>query len=45
MHGFDEYLDQLTVLPPGQWDPDVRLEPPTTVPSQVCEVYCYHNNT
>ncbi|CAG2204038.1 NCBE [Mytilus edulis] len=34
MHGFDEYLDQLTVLPPGQWDPDVRLEPPTTVPSQ-----------
>lgn len=34
MHGFDEFLDQLTVLPPGQWDPDVRLEPPTTVPSQ-----------
>ncbi|CAC5404016.1 SLC4A4 [Mytilus coruscus] len=34
MHGFDEYLDQLTVLPPGQWDPDVRLEPPTTAPSQ-----------
>ncbi|XP_063439652.1 electroneutral sodium bicarbonate exchanger 1-like isoform X2 [Mytilus trossulus] len=34
MHGFDEFLDQLTVLPPGQWDPDVRLDPPTTAPSQ-----------
>ncbi|XP_076110717.1 electroneutral sodium bicarbonate exchanger 1-like isoform X2 [Mytilus galloprovincialis] len=34
MHGFDEFLDQTTVLPPGQWDPEIRLEPPTKVPSQ-----------
>lgn len=41
MHGFDEFLDQMTVLPPGQWDPDVRLDPPTTGPSQVCEASSY----
>lgn len=41
MHGFDEFLDQMTVLPPGQWDPDVRLDPPTTAPSQVCEASSY----
>lgn len=35
MHGIDEYLDQVTVLPPGQWDPQIRIEPPPSVPSQV----------
>lgn len=32
--GIDEFLDQVTVLPPGEWDPKIRIEPPTSVPSQ-----------
>ena len=27
---------QVTVLPPGEWDPSIRIEPPTSLPSQVC---------
>lgn len=33
--GIDEFLDQVTVLPPGEWDPSIRIEPPKNVPSQV----------
>uniref|UniRef100_A0A3P8NBK9 Anion exchange protein n=1 Tax=Astatotilapia calliptera TaxID=8154 RepID=A0A3P8NBK9_ASTCA len=33
--GIDEFLDQVTVLPPGEWDPSIRIEPPKKVPSQV----------
>ncbi|WAR10334.1 S4A7-like protein [Mya arenaria] len=33
--GVDEFLDQVTVLPPGEWDPKIRIEPPDNVPSQV----------
>ncbi len=33
--GIDEFLDQVTVLPPGEWDPTIRIEPPKSVPSQV----------
>ncbi|CAN0317326.1 unnamed protein product [Bubo scandiacus] len=32
--GVDEFLDQVTVLPPGEWDPSIRIEPPKNVPSQ-----------
>lgn len=32
--GVDEFLDKVTVLPPGEWDPQIRLEPPPKVPSQ-----------
>uniref|UniRef100_A0A8C5P8G3 Solute carrier family 4 member 8 n=1 Tax=Leptobrachium leishanense TaxID=445787 RepID=A0A8C5P8G3_9ANUR len=32
--GIDEFLDQVTVLPPGEWDPSIRIEPPKNVPSQ-----------
>jgi len=32
--GIDEFLDQVTVLPPGEWDPSIRIEPPPVVPSQ-----------
>ncbi|XP_040289168.1 sodium bicarbonate cotransporter 3 isoform X7 [Bufo bufo] len=32
--GVDEFLDQVTVLPPGEWDPSIRIEPPKSVPSQ-----------
>lgn len=35
--GIDEFLDQVTVLPPGEWDPSIRIEPPKNVPSQVCK--------
>uniref|UniRef100_A0A3Q1HSY5 Anion exchange protein n=1 Tax=Acanthochromis polyacanthus TaxID=80966 RepID=A0A3Q1HSY5_9TELE len=33
--GIDEFLDQVTVLPPGEWDPSIRIEPPKNVPSQL----------
>ena len=26
--GIDEYMDDVTVLPPSIWDPSTRLEPP-----------------
>lgn len=32
--GIDEFLDAVTVLPPGEWDPSIRIEPPTVIPSQ-----------
>ncbi|KAF3857341.1 hypothetical protein F7725_009200 [Dissostichus mawsoni] len=35
--GIDEFLDQVTVLPPGEWDPSIRIEPPKNVPSQILE--------
>ncbi|XP_056012278.1 sodium bicarbonate cotransporter 3-like isoform X2 [Ostrea edulis] len=34
LSGIDEFLDQVTVLPPGEWDPKIRIEPPDKVPSQ-----------
>uniref|UniRef100_A0A3P8SMY0 Anion exchange protein n=1 Tax=Amphiprion percula TaxID=161767 RepID=A0A3P8SMY0_AMPPE len=38
--GIDEFLDQVTVLPPGEWDPSIRIEPPKNVPSQVNSDHC-----
>ncbi|CAG0880209.1 unnamed protein product [Darwinula stevensoni] len=32
--GVDEFLDAVTVLPPGGWDPSIRIEPPEKIPSQ-----------
>jgi len=32
--GIDEFLDAVTVLPPGEWDPSIRIEPPSIIPSQ-----------
>jgi len=32
--GIDEFLDQVIVLPPGEWDPTIRIEPPKSIPSQ-----------
>ena len=26
--GLDEFLDSVTVLPPGEWDPSIRIVPP-----------------
>jgi len=37
--GIDEFLDCVTVLPPGEWDPAIRIEPPKAVPSQVVIIY------
>ncbi|XP_036929352.1 sodium bicarbonate cotransporter 3-like isoform X1 [Acanthopagrus latus] len=34
LSGIDEFLDQVMVLPPGEWDPSIRIEPPKSVPSQ-----------
>ncbi|XP_067422975.1 anion exchange protein 4 [Emydura macquarii macquarii] len=31
--GIDELLDELTVLPPGKWDPTIRIPPPKCLPS------------
>lgn len=41
--GIDEFLDQVTVLPPGEWDPSIRIEPPKNVPSQVHSLFIYNN--
>ena len=32
--GIDEFLDSVTVIPPGEWDPSIRIEPPDHVASQ-----------
>ncbi|XP_069774178.1 electrogenic sodium bicarbonate cotransporter 4-like isoform X3 [Narcine bancroftii] len=29
--GIDEFLDEVIVLPPGEWDPKIRIEPPQKV--------------
>ncbi|XP_061115730.1 electrogenic sodium bicarbonate cotransporter 4 [Conger conger] len=29
--GIDEFLNQVIVLPPGEWDPNIRIEPPKKV--------------
>uniref|UniRef100_A0A8C7TK58 Anion exchange protein n=1 Tax=Oncorhynchus mykiss TaxID=8022 RepID=A0A8C7TK58_ONCMY len=31
--GIDEFLDEVIVLPPGEWDPKIRIEPPKKVTS------------
>jgi len=33
--GIDEYMDELTVLPPSIWDPTTRLDPPSTTLTMV----------
>ena len=33
--GIDEFIDDLTVLPPSIWESSVRLEPPSTTRSMV----------
>lgn len=33
--GIDEFLDEITVLPPSIWDPKTRLEPPISARSKV----------
>ena len=32
--GIDEFLDSVTVIPPSEWDPTKRIEPPEHVASQ-----------
>ena len=32
--GVDEFMDAVTILPPGAWDPNIRIEPPQQIPSQ-----------
>uniref|UniRef100_A0A914H4V0 Anion exchange protein n=1 Tax=Globodera rostochiensis TaxID=31243 RepID=A0A914H4V0_GLORO len=34
LDGVDEFLDAVTVLPPGEWDPNIRIEPPSSIPNQ-----------
>uniref|UniRef100_A0A672V6R6 Anion exchange protein n=1 Tax=Strigops habroptila TaxID=2489341 RepID=A0A672V6R6_STRHB len=31
--GMEAFLDELTVLPPGKWDPNARIPPPSCLPS------------
>lgn len=40
--GVDEFLDAVTVLPPGEWDPTIRIEPPAAIPSQVSKLNKYY---
>ncbi|XP_028256210.1 sodium bicarbonate cotransporter 3-like isoform X6 [Parambassis ranga] len=44
LSGIDEFLDQVTVLPPGEWDPTIRIEPPKNVPSQTKRKIPSHPN-
>ena len=37
--GLDEFLDQVTVLPPCVWDSRIRIAPPKELPSN----QVYHN--
>ena len=37
--GLDEFLDAVTVLPPGEWDPSIRIEPPQNV-CVICMYIC-----
>ncbi|ODM89301.1 Sodium-driven chloride bicarbonate exchanger [Orchesella cincta] len=32
LEGVDDFLEHTTVLPPGTWDPSIRIEPPTQLP-------------
>eukprot|EP00794_Sanderia_malayensis_P018297 gene18297-20120_t len=31
--GIDEFLEKVTVLPPGEWDPSIRIQPPPETPT------------
>ena len=31
----DDFLEQSTVIPPGQWDTNTKLDPPSKLPSKV----------
>ncbi|KAH3715008.1 sodium bicarbonate cotransporter 3-like [Dreissena polymorpha] len=33
--GLDEFVEQVTVLPPSEWNPTIRIEPPQKVQSQL----------
>lgn len=33
--GLDEFVEQVTVLPPSEWNPKIRIEPPSKVQSQM----------
>ncbi|XP_065312733.1 electroneutral sodium bicarbonate exchanger 1-like isoform X3 [Gordionus sp. m RMFG-2023] len=45
--GVDEFLDQVIVLPPGEWDPTIRIQPPLNIPSQLNRISkkCYKNGS
>ncbi|CAL8143492.1 unnamed protein product [Orchesella dallaii] len=32
LEGVDDFLEHTTVLPPGTWDPSIRIEPPEKLP-------------
>ena len=33
----DDFVEQSTILPPGEWDTTIRLNPPQKIPSRVRE--------
>lgn len=35
----DDFIDQSTVLPPGEWDTSIRLAPPEKIPSKVIDFF------
>ena len=43
--GVDEFLDKVTVLPPGEWDPNIRLEPPPEVCDRGSDSEAWYNMT
>ena len=42
LDGIEKFIDDLTVLPPSIWDLNVRLDPPRTTVSLVCDENCLY---
>lgn len=40
--GIDEFLNEVIVLPPGEWDPKIRIEPPKKVLSADKRLELHH---
>ena len=39
LKAIDDYIDQLIVLPPGEWSSDIRLKPPSQVQGKVRHIH------
>lgn len=39
MTAVQEFASQVTVLPPGSWDPKTRIEPPDILPTKVLNTW------
>ncbi|XP_059140068.1 sodium-driven chloride bicarbonate exchanger-like isoform X2 [Physella acuta] len=42
LQGFDQFLYSLTALPPGLWDPNIRIDPPNNKASKIARKISEH---